>query len=744
VAPSAERKRAGFVISERQSDGIYGETFRAAGAGRRDLHALIVEPRIANEPGVASALLDLAVPQLRPVYHRAIVGTVAAVREGGDLVVVTEAVPESVSLHEVLAGCRVRGVKVPSEIVAAIGRAVIDATATAHAAGVIHGAIHPRSVLIDADGVVRLADFAIGRAVTTAVAGGASSDLLKGLSGYVAPELALGDEPDLPCDVFSIGALLFQMLSGELPPGSLHTTPAIERLVQRALDTELSRRFTSVVELQENFSEAIEDDRWQSAALPELARFVVKARSGDALDAATEDLLASLGSSGDAPTRNTIDLPGLGSEHSEVSVVSPRGRDSATRSSSDRVSGSLDSLIADLEDGDGDEALTEVDGAHNALRGKRETDPISEMLRIERARTGQPAIEEPPAPSGKKSGERARRVGETRRPGKITQEQQARAASEALASLDDDAAPEVAPAPAPAPKARPQPRAASLALPVEIEHEAIAPPSLTKPRKLTGLVWLVVLLAAGGALVWVILDLQKKNQAGEAADKRAQDDADKETEILEGMLDDPGTLHVTSERGAATWLRLGVTPVDSFKLPTGVLQEIRFELDGFVTADAQVLPEMWQGDGKTFEATVSRELVAGAPTTPSAIATATTAAEATAIEQRLPQGGQGVIHVKSTPEGADAWLYLGNGGEVMIRDVIAGRDYELRVLRKDCMPAKVTIKAEDWRNGGDPRLPLAAAPKHGMIEKTVTGCIAPPSPTGTGTGTGTGSGKKPK
>lgn len=713
MPPSAERKRAGFVISDRTWAGIYGETFRAAGAGRRDLHALVVDARIAGEPGVASALLDVAVPALRPLYHRAIVGTVAAVRDAGDLLVVTEAVPESATLHEVLASCRARGVKVPPEIIATVGRAVIDAAATAHAAGVVHGAIHPRSVLIDADGTVRLADFAIGRAVMTAVAGGATADLIKGLSGYIAPELALGDDPAPPSDVFAIGALLFTMLTGELPPGTVRTTPAFERLIHRALDTELSRRFTSAVELQENFSEALEDDRWPSAALPELARFVVKARSGDALDAATEDLLASLGSGGDAPTRNTIELP-------EDSVVAPPpvGRDS----------GSLDSLIADLEDGDGDEALTEVDGGDVASRNKR-TDPISEMLRIDRARTGEPLIAEPPAPSGKKSGERARRVGEARRPGKITQEQQARAASAVLADLEDEVS-EPVPAPVAAPVVappKPKPVPARVASPIEIEHEAIAPPSLTKPRKLTGLVWLVVLLAAGGALVWVIMDLRKKNQAGAQADKTAQEEADRETKRQEELLDDPGSIHVTSEKFAATWLRIGVAPTDlPFKVPTSVLQEVRFELDGYTPVDVRVMPEMWQGDGEAFDAVVSATLTAGAPATPTPISTATTAAEASAIELGLPQNGRGTLHVKSEPEGADAWLYLGNSGEVMVKDVIAGRDYELRVLRKDCMPAKIVIKAEDWRNGGNPQLALSAAPKHAVIDKTVTGCIAPP------------------
>jgi len=44
------------------------------------------------------------------------------------------------------------------------------------------------------------------------------------------------------------------------------------------------------------------------------------------------------------------------------------------------------------------------------------------------------------------------------------------------------------------------------------------------------------------------------------------------------LLEDPGTIRVISESGAAAWLLLGRTTTDSFKVPTNVLQELRFEL----------------------------------------------------------------------------------------------------------------------------------------------------------------------
>ena len=152
-------------------------------------------------------------------------------------------------------------------------------------------------MLVDEDGAVRLGDFLVGRALTTAVAQGADSSLWRGLSGYIAPELVVGETPTTATDVFAVGALLFTMLSGEVPPGALRVTPAVERLVHRALDTDLVRRYRSAQDLLENMLEAFEDDRWELADRDEVIKAAGLSRADTSLDDATEDLLASLGDS---------------------------------------------------------------------------------------------------------------------------------------------------------------------------------------------------------------------------------------------------------------------------------------------------------------------------------------------------------------------------------------------------------------------------------------------------------------
>ncbi len=732
--PTAERKRAGFALGERVGAGMYGETFRATGGGRADLEALVVDAQLAATPGVEVVLLDEVMPALRSLHHRAIVGTVGAARDGGDLVVVTAAVPPHVTLHELLVAARARGVKLPQEIAAAIARAVIDAAATAHAAEVVHGAIHPRSVLIDVDGNVWLADFAIGCAVAYAVWRGAPAELTRGLTGYVAPEVGLGEEPTPASDVYALGALVFAMLTGELPPGSLHTSPAVERLVQRALDAELARRFTSAVELQENFAEALEDDRWYTATTAELARHVARHRAGgDAVDAATEDLLASLAAASDPPTRGAVDL---GFDESTGAGTGVGG--SASRRVGD-ASGSLDALIEDLDASldaphakdDEDEPLTEVDGSRQALQRGR--DPISEMLEIERAQTGEPVVPEPAAPE-RKSGERARRIGRT------TAANAAAAAIDSLDALGDDDADAAPAAPAEKPAARPAAKTPAVARTGAGAPSAagwsgaadpaagldVEPPSLRGGKKsLTGLVWLVLVLAAGAGLVWVILDLRAKNAETERKDREAKEEAARETERLKALQEDPGAVRVTSTPDlAAVWLLLGRTPTDTFPLPTANVLELRVELDGHTSVDTIVAAKDWTGAGKVKEAKVAVTLPPGAPATPVPAMPPEPPAEA----RRGLSPGYGVVHVESTPKGAAVWLLVGQTNTMQYDGLEAGRDYEFKVVKDGYLPGYVHIKAEDWRSGGDPQLPLAAAPKHAMLERDVELVEAPPAP----------------
>ena len=108
---------------------------------------------------------------------------------------------------------------------ARIGAQVASALAVAHAAGIVHRDIKPANVLMGDDGSVKITDFGISRAtgdVTVTATG-----MVSGTPAYLAPEVARGEYPEPPADVFSLGALLYTMIEGTPPFGQRDNTFAL-------------------------------------------------------------------------------------------------------------------------------------------------------------------------------------------------------------------------------------------------------------------------------------------------------------------------------------------------------------------------------------------------------------------------------------------------------------------------------------------------------------------------------------
>ncbi|MGE5833626.1 MAG: protein kinase domain-containing protein [Acidobacteriota bacterium] len=172
---------------------------------------------------------------------------------------------------ESLAARLLRGALAPAEAVRLV-RLVVEALGVLHARGVVHRDLKPSNIFVTATGI-KVLDFGLARpfdnATTGTRAGLTQVGTIVGTPQYAAPEQITGDQVDARADLFSVGVMLFEMLTGR-PPFSgrtvaavihavLHETApaltgspavvAIDRVLHRALAKNPARRYPSAAAL---------------------------------------------------------------------------------------------------------------------------------------------------------------------------------------------------------------------------------------------------------------------------------------------------------------------------------------------------------------------------------------------------------------------------------------------------------------------------------------------------------------
>ena len=161
------------------------------------------------------------------------------------------------------------------DVAARIALQVASALEHARRNGLMHRDIKPENILITTDGVVKVADFGLSRALAESRA--TQANVLMGTAAYLAPEQVQGETVDHRADIYSLGIVLFEMLTGKLPfggdspvvvaykrvaedvPSAMSINPGVPReldvIVARATGRAASSRFATAGQMVEALRE---------------------------------------------------------------------------------------------------------------------------------------------------------------------------------------------------------------------------------------------------------------------------------------------------------------------------------------------------------------------------------------------------------------------------------------------------------------------------------------------------------
>lgn len=196
-----------------------GEVWRATDEVLR--RTVAVKLLLGDDPGSqAAARFRLEAQTAARLSHPNIVGVFDFGARDGRFYLVMELVEGQSLAHELTAQGALR-----VERVAAIAAQAAAGLASAHRTGIVHRDIKPGNLMSDADGTVKIGDFGIARFVDDPATALTTAGQIIGTSLYLAPERALGQSASPASDVYSLGCLLYQLLTGA-PPFQADTSAA--------------------------------------------------------------------------------------------------------------------------------------------------------------------------------------------------------------------------------------------------------------------------------------------------------------------------------------------------------------------------------------------------------------------------------------------------------------------------------------------------------------------------------------
>jgi len=242
---------AGLEILELIGRGGMGAVYRARQIGlNRDVAVKRVAAELARDAVFldrlereARTMASLRNPHIVTVHHMEPLddGGAAIIMEfveGGNLRDRLDACPEGLPINECIR----------------LFRETAAALTGAHAAGVVHRDLKPENILLGSDGSARITDFGLAVPLDRGVTRLTLTGTTVGTMDYLAPERFQSEDPDARSDLYALGVILYEMLTGRIPRGSFDTPKRIRpevpnrisMVTMKALRPDPTERFDSV------------------------------------------------------------------------------------------------------------------------------------------------------------------------------------------------------------------------------------------------------------------------------------------------------------------------------------------------------------------------------------------------------------------------------------------------------------------------------------------------------------------
>jgi serine/threonine protein kinase len=233
---------------------------------QRDVALKVLQPKLASDPEFGQRFIREARTAAK-LEHPNVVPVYSAGRDGDVLFMAMRFVPGR-SLHELL---QERGGRLPVREALEITRQAARGLGAAHAAALVHRDVKPQNLMVDEAGVVKVMDFGLMRSWRDRE-GITEPGVFYGTPEYASPEQCEGAELDGRADLYSLGAVLYEMLGGrrphsgntpmalfkkilEEPPAALRSLnaevpPAVEAVVARMMAKRPEDRYASAADLE--------------------------------------------------------------------------------------------------------------------------------------------------------------------------------------------------------------------------------------------------------------------------------------------------------------------------------------------------------------------------------------------------------------------------------------------------------------------------------------------------------------